>query len=84
MAQIIAAASQVENGSKQASLHVVLMAAVNRFLCENGAFAVESFLKNNYSATQRQREFRKHCNSGRNGKVPIRQKGKGKVVSVLN
>jgi hypothetical protein len=37
------------------------------------AFAVESFFKNNDSATQTQCEFRKHFNIGRNCKVLTRQ-----------
>jgi hypothetical protein len=34
---------------------------------------VESFFKNNDSANQPQREFRKHFDTGRTGKVPTRQ-----------
>jgi hypothetical protein len=34
---------------------------------------MESFLKNNDTATQTQREFKKHLSVGRNGKVPMRQ-----------
>ena len=40
---------------------------------EHRAFAVETFFKNNDSATVMQRVFRRHFDIGRNGKVPTRQ-----------
>jgi hypothetical protein len=42
-------------------------------LREHRVFAVERFFKNNDSGSQTQREFRKHFNISRNGKVPTRQ-----------
>jgi hypothetical protein len=50
-----------------------LLVAIEHWSCEHRAFALESFFKNNDSATQTQREFRKHFNFGRNGKVPTCQ-----------
>jgi hypothetical protein len=40
---------------------------------EHRAFAVETFFKNNDSATVMQRVFQRHFDIGRNGKVPTRQ-----------
>ena len=40
---------------------------------EHRAFSVETFFKNNDSATATQRVFRRHFDIGRNGKVPTRQ-----------
>jgi hypothetical protein len=37
-----------------------LFVAMDRWTCGHRAFAVESFFKNNDSATQTQREFRRH------------------------
>jgi hypothetical protein len=50
-----------------------LLIAMERWACRHDVFAVVSFLKKNDSATQTQREFRKHFNIGRHGKVPMRQ-----------
>jgi hypothetical protein len=50
-----------------------LLVVVERWSCGRRAFDVESFFKNNDSATQTQRQFRKHFDTGRNGKVPMRQ-----------
>jgi hypothetical protein len=46
---------------------------MERSPCGHRAFAVKSFLKNNDSATQTQREFKKHLSIGRNGMVPTSQ-----------
>jgi hypothetical protein len=46
---------------------------MHRWSVEHRAFAVETFFKNNGSATVTQRVFRRHFNIGRNGKGPTRQ-----------
>lgn len=46
---------------------------MDRWSVEHRAFAVETFFKNNGSATVTQRVFRRHFDIGRNGKVPTRQ-----------
>ena len=46
---------------------------MQRWSEERRAFAVETFLKNNDSATVTQRVFRRHFDIVRNGKVPTRQ-----------
>ena len=45
---------------------------MQRWSEERRAFAVETFFKNNDSATVTQRVFRRHFNIRRNGKVPTR------------
>jgi hypothetical protein len=50
-------------------MHSVLM---HRWSVEHRAFAVETFFKNNGSASVMQRVFRRHFDIGRNGKVPTR------------
>jgi hypothetical protein len=44
-----------------------LLVAMECWSCGHGSFAVERFFKNNDSAIQTQREFRKHFNVGKNG-----------------
>jgi len=46
---------------------------MQRWSEEGEAFAVETFFKNNDSATVTQRVSRRHFEIGRNGKVPTRQ-----------
>jgi hypothetical protein len=46
---------------------------MQRWSEEHRAFAVETFFKNNDSATVTQRAFRRHFDIGSNGKVPTRQ-----------
>jgi hypothetical protein len=43
-----------------------LLVAMDCLSSGHRAFAVESFFKNNDSATKTKREFRKHFNTGRN------------------
>jgi hypothetical protein len=50
-----------------------LLVAMERWSCGHRSFSVESFFKNNDSATQTQREFRKHLSIRRNDKVPMHQ-----------
>jgi hypothetical protein len=46
---------------------------MRRWSEEHRAFALETFFKNNDSATVAQRVFRRHFDIGRNGKVPTGQ-----------
>jgi len=46
---------------------------MQRWSVEHRAFAVETFFKNNDSATVTQRVFRRHFGIWRNGKVPTRE-----------
>ena len=46
---------------------------MERWSNETRAFAIETYFKNNDSATRTQRVFRRHFNLGRHGAVPTRQ-----------
>jgi hypothetical protein len=66
-ALIVAAASRAVQSL------LVATVAMERWSHGHRAFSVDRFCKNNDSAIQTQREFRKHHSTESNGKVPMRQ-----------